>query len=159
MFDIDFKIMVKRLVPYFLYKETLRDYLFAAIKGLETTHGVFKDFRTQSIRDLQFTGQTIYLEHILNDEFDPGTRGIYIDTINVNQFNYLFRKIEGKTPLYLFRKSEGAPLYYGIRKSEYGFLVDFIVYVPVAVVFDSNQMKALINKYKLAGKRYKIETY
>ena len=150
--------MVRRLIPYFLFKEVLRDYLFSAIKGIETTHSAFTDFRIQSIRDIKFTGQTIYLEQLLNEEFDPGGFGIYITTINVNQFTYLYRKTEAK-PLYLFRKSELQPATYLINKLEYGFLVDFIVFVPVALSFDQNQMKALILKYKLAGKRYKIETY
>jgi hypothetical protein len=158
MFEINFKKLIQIIVPYFLFKEKLRDYLFAATKGLETVHGFFKTFRIKSIKDLQFTGQLVYLEHILNDDFDNGVRGIYIINVNVNQFNFVYRKIENK-PVYLSRKSEGATPFYLSRRAEYGFIVDFIVNVPIAVVFDSNQMKALINKYKLAGKRYKIETY
>jgi len=45
------------------------------------------------------------------------------------------------------------------NESEYIPSYDFIVWVPVAVVFDVNQMKALINTYKLAGKIYSIQTY
>jgi hypothetical protein len=37
--------------------------------------------------------------------------------------------------------------------------VDFIVYVPFSLNFDINEMKALINYYKLAGKRYSIVNY
>ncbi len=43
--------------------------------------------------------------------------------------------------------------------SEYLTLYEFIVMVPVAVVFDINEMKALVNYYKAAGKRYTIQTY
>lgn len=45
------------------------------------------------------------------------------------------------------------------NQSEYISAFDFIVWVPVAVVFDINEMKAVINLYKLAGKRYQILTY
>lgn len=45
------------------------------------------------------------------------------------------------------------------RRSEYATAYDFIVYVPSALVFDINQMKALINYYKIASKRYTILTY
>ena len=72
MFSINFKLMVQRLIPYFLFKEVLRDYLFSAIKGIETTHSAFTDFRIQSIRDIKFTGQTIYLEQLLTKS---STRG------------------------------------------------------------------------------------
>lgn len=36
---------------------------------------------------------------------------------------------------------------------------DFIVWVPIALVFDMSEMKALVNRYKQASKRYKILTY
>jgi hypothetical protein len=35
-------------------------------------------------------------------------------------------------------------------------MVDFIVWVPVGLSYDKNEMKALIDIYKLAGKRYII---
>lgn len=43
--------------------------------------------------------------------------------------------------------------------SEYALQFDFIVKVPAALVFDANEMKAIINYYKLAGKRYTIQPY
>lgn len=43
--------------------------------------------------------------------------------------------------------------------AEYAGIVDFIVMVPVAVTFDINEMKALVNFYKEAGKRYTIQTF
>jgi hypothetical protein len=45
------------------------------------------------------------------------------------------------------------------NKTEYQTQYDFIVMVPISVTFDINEMKALINYYKLAGKRYIIQTY
>lgn len=49
---------------------------------------------------------------------------------------------------YLYNKTE----YYGGGDS-------FIVFVPAGVIFDTSEMKALINRYKLAGKTYSIQTY
>jgi len=45
------------------------------------------------------------------------------------------------------------------NKIEYQTQYDFIVMVPVPVTFNVNEMKAFINYYKLAGKRYTIQTY
>lgn len=36
---------------------------------------------------------------------------------------------------------------------------DFIVWVPIAIIFDMNEMRALVDTYRLAGKRYQILTY
>lgn len=44
------------------------------------------------------------------------------------------------------------------RKSEYG-ANGFIVMVPTGLVYDVNYMKALVNYYKLASKRYTIQNY
>lgn len=43
--------------------------------------------------------------------------------------------------------------------TEYASSYDFIVMIPVGVVFDIDKMRALINYYKAAGKRYTIQTY
>ncbi len=47
---------------------------------------------------------------------------------------------------------------YLYQSSEYATL-GFIVWVPTGLVFDSNQMNAWINKYKLAGINHSIQTY
>jgi hypothetical protein len=46
-----------------------------------------------------------------------------------------------------------------INKSEVYAQDDFIVWVPSNVVFDVNEMKALVNYYRLAGKKYSIQIY
>lgn len=53
---------------------------------------------------------------------------------------------EGKQ-LYLKNKGEGQILY------------DFIIWVPAALVFDENELRALVAIYKMAGKRYTIMTF
>jgi hypothetical protein len=35
----------------------------------------------------------------------------------------------------------------------------FIVMVPTGLVYDTSRLMALVNKYKLAGKSYTIQTY
>lgn len=49
--------------------------------------------------------------------------------------------------------------HYLINRNESGNLFDFIVMVPIALVYDENEMRALVNTYKLAGKSYTIQTY
>lgn len=45
------------------------------------------------------------------------------------------------------------------RRSEFNIQFNFIVKVPAPLVFDPIAMSAEIDYYRLAGKRYKIETY
>ena len=51
-----------------------------------------------------------------------------------------------------------ADRFYLHQSSEY-LPKGFIVYVPIAVVFDEDQMRALIDLYRLAGMYYEIQTY
>lgn len=53
----------------------------------------------------------------------------------------------------------GDEVLYLENKSEQAGQLDFIVMVPVALSFDINEMKGIVNFYKLAGKRYSIQTY
>lgn len=51
------------------------------------------------------------------------------------------------------------PVLYLINKGEALQSLDFIVWVRVLLLFDQVEMRALIDTYKLAGKRYTIMTY
>lgn len=48
---------------------------------------------------------------------------------------------------------------YLLNTAEYQVQFDFIVMVPVAITFDINEMRSIVNYYKLAGKRFNIQTY
>ena len=48
---------------------------------------------------------------------------------------------------------------YLINKNEAGNSFDFIIHVPVGVTFDTAELRALVDRFKLAGKRYTIITY
>jgi hypothetical protein len=45
------------------------------------------------------------------------------------------------------------------NKVEYDLVDDFIVWVPTGLVFDENEMKAVVNLYKYAGLNYSIQIY
>ncbi|MEO8589490.1 MAG: hypothetical protein ABI432_08990 [Flavobacteriales bacterium] len=45
------------------------------------------------------------------------------------------------------------------RKEESQLVFDFIVMVPVALVFDNDEMRALVDRYRIASKRYTIQTF
>lgn len=45
------------------------------------------------------------------------------------------------------------------RKAENQLEFDFVIYVPVEVVFNESEMRALVDRYRLAPKRYTIITY
>lgn len=159
MYNVDFDRLVRLNLPEWKRKPIMLGFIYTLIKGCKDIHVQLMSLRNNTSRFLNFNGQTIYLEHILNEEFDPNGWGVYIDNVIDRSFTFIYNKSEGRDPFYIYNKSEGKPPRYIYNKIEYLSTVDFIVYVPLAVVFDIDQMTALVNKYRYASRTFQIITY
>jgi hypothetical protein len=93
----------------------------------------------------------------LNDKYDSVNRRIQIVKPKNYEPLFLFKKIENKS-VYLYKKTEVAkPKTWLYQKGEtQSFQYDFIVRVPVQIIFDENEMRAVIDSYILPDKIYKI---
>lgn len=158
MYDIDFNVLGTQQLPVGKRKPIWKSIVFSLLFPLQNLNTVFVSFRAKKNYELQFSAQVIYLEHFLNDKYDPTARGIYIeDTANI-EYTYLHNKIEEVSPIYLHNTTEDEPIYlFGF--SEYESVLDFIVNVPTGVDFNELLMRNQILKYNLAGKRFTINTY
>lgn len=157
MIFFDSNIVIEQLLP--INRRRFRNIAFLKFlsKPIRTLITDFTNFYVKKRYDLAFNGQVVYLEHVLNDFFDEVDRGIYIsDSPEAAESNYLFNEVEGNEETYLFNVSELQSPLYLYNQQELTFWPDFIVNVPAAVSFNNNQMTALINRYKLAGKNYII---
>jgi len=85
------------------------------------------------------------------DEYSMFANDIYISLQNANTNN-----TPDVSPLWW---SDDGDVLFLLNQEEFDSLFDFIVYVPVAVTYDENVMTAQVNQYKIAGKRYYIDTY
>jgi hypothetical protein len=154
---INIAYLVEILIPPFLKGENLVLLLKASTKPIQDNITWFYDFYDKKKYELRFNGQIIYLEDLLNNEFDPVLRRIYIDDGDQSPTVYIFNVSENNESLYLFNNSEdGDPtyIYNGVVGSQ---PTDFVVFVPTGLVYNENLMKFYLNKYKIASKRYKIE--
>lgn len=196
--NVDWNYLMQALTPEWWRKPRLLALLRVLISQVEGLHGVLVALRTKLLYDMQFTGQTMSLEHVLNDRFDAIDRGIYIENqADLTQL-YIYNKIEAQPPTYLYAKwrldlsvvagqytahagaiwkaendsvgsvpaidnsdwSYHKPFHpYLINQGEALQYWDFIVFVPVAVAFSNSEMRALVDRYRQAGKRYTIQTY
>ncbi len=117
---------------------------------------MYSEFMVQRAADLYDIGhdsRVFSMEAVFNDAFDMVNRTIYItDGFNKNRI-YLYTRTEAQ-PVFL---NPSIPLWNRADYADTG--VDFIVWVPKAIsmtVTDMIQLTALVNKYKLASKRYAI---
>lgn len=145
----------------FLRKPLQLAYIYSIAEALQTVSDQFTAFRNKNLFDLQFTGQVLSMEGILNATFDPVGNGIFIeDGLQLTRL-YLFTDTENFNDVWDYTVNE-IPItgnVYEFANADYGTQIDFIVNVPAALVFDSNEMTALINRYRLASKRFIIQTY
>lgn len=113
-------------------------------------------FRKQKLYQLEITSQVCYLERLLNDKWDYTLRRIRIvDGIDHPPF-YIYRNNELK-PKYIRRKIENAPRYIYTRGESGVLSDDFVVKVPMGIAFDYDEMRSLLNAFKLGGIKFKIQ--
>lgn len=144
------KIGIEELSPD-LRNPRIIAYVFALLLPIKSLHYQWLQKRNFDWYRLTHTGQVCKLRKVLNDSLDPMLRRIYIGTGTSFPRRYIYTKAENK-PKYLgtfFIKSQDEYENTG---------VDFTVFVPTEIINTQiYQLKYLLNYYKLAGKRYKIE--
>ncbi len=150
-FNIDYSRLAILLTPTFLRKARLMAWLRSLVSPINNLYNNWFGFRLRNVYKLGHNGQVVYLRAALNDSFDPSERRIII--IDGNKFKRKF----------IYTNPEQKPTFLGKiflnRSSDFADTgVDFIVGIPDGLVFNQIDMEALINFYKLASKRYKIQT-
>jgi hypothetical protein len=194
---INWTYTINYLLPLKKRKAARIQFIKVLISAMKARYESLLSIRTTTLYDLSFTGQVIYLEKRLNDQWDAVNKGIYIDHPQIVLRDFIYNKVENKPKRYLYNKWNSAVAYVNGEFAKYGdkvyvalaantnitpgtnaaywqvahdpfYLINnveylsqnnFIVYVPNTVTFDTSEMKAVINRYKLVGKKYSILTY
>lgn len=152
-FNIDFQKLVLWFLPFKLRKPKNVAILSAMVAVLQQIHGNWLNKRERNLYLLAHNGQTCYFRKALNDAFDNELRRIQIVNGNVFEEVYIFTEPENE-PEYL-----DAPLFIYGSQDYAETAVDFIVRVPAEIV-DTQliELRAEIDYYRQAGKRFKIES-
>ena len=131
--------------------------LRSLIAPIEHLYISFYDFFAKVKYELIFDGTVIYFEHVLNDTFDVANRAIYIDDAIDSVPVVLYNMAENNENTYLYNiaENESAPILFNGSET----YADFTVMVPQSLVFNQDQMIALVRKYKIAGKKFTIQTF
>lgn len=157
IYAIDHYRLVEWLTPNKIKAPAVTAFLKAMCFNLLLIYNTFVIYRKQKLYELMITSQTCYLRRLLNDRFDFADRGIYIkDGLDKPPF-YIFKRAELKQK-YIRRRSEQKPIHIYTNGESGDIKDDFIVYVPMQVVFNEAEMTSLIKVYKLAGTKFKIQT-
>jgi hypothetical protein len=155
LFDIDYNVLVKILIPEQLRNTKMKAWLNILISPVVYVYNLFMTQRYDHLYVLKHSSQVTYMQAVLNDVFDNALRRIII-TDNVNaQPVYTYISSESH-PNFIYLTSENDPLYLFTSGEDAD---GFIVQVPSALTFDAAYMSALIDRFRLASKvNYLIKT-
>jgi hypothetical protein len=157
MIVLDFYIIAQQLFYGFWQKPLFLNVISLISDRFQALHADVHAYYNVVKYDATITPQTIYLEKLLNDTFDPTNQDIVI--INGILFNevYLFQAFENNENTYVYNAAESAPEeVYIFTIEEEATIPDFIVQVPSGVSFVMANMWKLIDKHKLDGVIYQI---
>jgi hypothetical protein len=152
---IIFDQLLKHVPPILRGVETLRAWWRVLSASLEFVYQAFSFYANQKRYTLQFNGQVIYLEHVLNDKFDNSLRRIYIDDQQASNVQPLIltRRSEQQSTVIFYHKIEsnavGSVIF---RQTELQTRCSFVVFVPTSILTNNqNALRSLVNFYRVAG--------
>ena len=156
---IDYNKFAIERIPEDMRVPEVIQYVLCLLVPVVWLYDRFILFRNYITYALTITPQVVYMEMMLNNRYDTSLRRIYIrDGIDYDPI-YIYTRAEAKPEYFYVRGEAGKPKKYLYTRGESGSLTyDFIVFVPVVVIFNFEEMKSLIETYKLAGKYFLIQT-
>jgi len=149
MYNLNIDKLLVLLTPTFLRKPKLVAWLRMLATPLHKLLYDFQRARQADLYNLAHNSQVCYLRKALNDEFDPQLRRIKIEDGTRNIRRYIYQRNVNR-PLYLGR------MFLYLRGNYIDGGVDFVVVLPRGLEYDKYKLEALVNFYKLAGKRWTI---
>lgn len=154
-YNIAYSRLALLLLPTMLRQNLIVALVTALVRPLTVIHSRFETYRNQI--DTSINSQVCYLEYLLNDVYDYYQRRILIRDAPIDYDNFfLFDESTGKAVV----TANDTDIAWWVDNGKLGVTsVDFEIVFPQGYEFTENEEKAirgLINKNKLASKKYKI---
>ena len=164
IYNFDTNTILRQLTPKFPTTDKHYSWLYALFTPFTTLKTSFNTYITDKNYELDFNGQVISLERLLNDQYDNTLRRIFIEDSAATEQPFLFfssdnNVSEGDSWLFFDGDTNVAITDFWFFEEVSQYVVDFVVNVPSALVYEQAELIAYVNKYKLAGKSFAIATF
>lgn len=150
MFEMDFKRLVALLLPMSLRRPLIFGVLRAGVSGVERVYREFMEGRKEHNFRLTHNGQVCYLRGVLNYYFGPGFK-----IGNIKQegaWLYAVTEAGESITLAVTEEGKGVPVLYSEQMLN-AAQNDFVVFVPGTYWVRLEEIKAMVDRYKLVTKR------
>lgn len=157
-YELNLKRLALLLLPTFWRRPLFAAVAFAAVAPLQALYVRFIRWKADTDYRLRYNGQVCHLEAILNERFDSGGRRITVTDEQAGVRRLAFRlRDAGQSLLVPVRGAQPALI---LNRRGYGGVngYDFWVNMPLELheKIDAEQVRAVVNSYKLASKRFSI---
>lgn len=142
MYGINWQTFIEERIGSPLRKPVMFAWVHALLGPVKVLHSDFLNFKVATERHVQTTGQVCILRYWLNELFDVTERRFVIE-------DYL-----NTEPILIWGESFNDPIYLPQFLSSKAY--DFTVIAPCDAYASKVLIKGFLDKYKLAGKRYKL---
>lgn len=150
MFEMDFKRLVALLLPMSLRRPLIFGMLRAGVSGVERVYKDFMGRRKEHNFRLTHNGQVCYLRGVLNYYFGPGFK---IGNIKQEgEWLYAVTEAGENITLAVSEEGKGVPVLYSEQMLN-AAQNDFVVFVPDRYWPRLEEIKAMVENYKLVTKR------
>lgn len=158
-YNLNIDNLLRDALPSFLRGTKQLEWLQALIRPVKDLRATFLQFIADSNRELTWNGQTVALEDLLTQRFGDGIT-IMNQNLTAKPF-FVYGPADARNPVVYQPRNTFNPIA-GAAGAFDPDQVNFIVEVPADLVLvlspeDLEEMSALINKYKIYSKRFKIQ--
>lgn len=157
LYDINIKRLSLLLLPTFWRRPLFAALTYAAVAPLQALHTRFMRWKIETDYRLRYNGQVCHLQAVLNDRFDPGERRITVTDDAADNDRALLHHRGAEQSLRIPVRG-GRSLAFNRRGFDGISGYDFWVNLPLAQQerIDTAQVRAVVDNYKLASKRFSI---
>lgn len=154
MYNLDENKLAIWHTPYLIRQTNWRLLMSVLTSPLDALVDTFTAFRAAKMYRFSHNSQTCYLRAVLNDSLDSYQRRITITDFSNGRDRIFFWPQTSERDV-----NFGSPVYFWPNDQYSDSGLDFTVNIPTDVATTDSGMallKALLNEYKLAGKKYNI---
>lgn len=155
MMQIDWNRFALLLLPLRLRTGTVYGLIKSMVAGVVNAYNALINYNADVKYKLAHTSQVWSIEAVLNDRFDLVQRRIKL--VDAGGFDVTCLFPDGDIRPVILNSDSSAPFMIHQDSSYFASSYDFIVVLPYAFPeADIYELRALVNYYKLAGKRFDI---
>jgi len=157
-YDVHIKKLGLLLLPTFFRKPLIAGLMYASISVLNHIYNRFLSLSSEQHYRFTHNGQVCYLRAVMNDTFDPQQRRITITEVAEEAGNsYIYERTVNSNPPAPLREENIAHII-NRRGFSGAYAYDFWVNIPRSLYkeIDQDHLRAIVNTYKLASKRFGI---